>query len=563
MCIVLLGAGISLFNPIVWGKLMASLFNKSIFQIEVQIFYLTILFLIQSIINYFQAYLSTTINIDIDNHIKDLLYSKIMNLTVKAFDETSVGEFTSRIHNDVSSLSNIITNQFLNIVIDFIKIIVISIIVFKINMYLGLLVLGVFPFSYLIFKYFGSILKKYNQQLKKLYDDYFNKLQQTFLGIKDIKSLGLKDVTNSLFSSTLLRLKKNLKQQSVISQLSHLVNNIVSFIFNTLIIILGAYQIVKGDLSIELFIAFISYSSQLTNSLFNITKISSTIQQAVVSVDRIFEILENVNYEDEVFGNIELNKIDGRIVFKNVCFSYKNDEMILKNINIDIEPNQKFAIVGKSGAGKTTLFNLIIRFYKPTSGKILIDNIDTNKLNEISLRDNIAIVRQDPFLFDGTIKENIQITNAKATSEEVIEACKLANIHEYIMSLPNKYDTYIHENGTNLSIGQKQRLAIARAILKKTKIILFDESTSALDNESQFYIKKSLNKLKMSHTIVVIAHRLLTINDSDKIMLIDNGAVSGFGTHSELISNNLIYIGLFQNEIELATEYNYSELSAK
>ena len=269
-----------------------------------------------------------------------------------------------------------------------------------------------------------------------------------------------------------------------------------------------------------------------------------------VSLKRIDEIVNNKLYKDEKFGKQKLKNPKGTIEFKDVKFKYKDDEeYTLKGLNLKLEPNKKIAIIGKSGNGKSTIFNLLLRYFNTSEGTITVDGININDLTEESLRNNISIIRQTPFLFNISIKENFQIVKPNVTLEEIREVCKKSYIDDYIMSLPNKYDTIIGEGGVNLSGGQKQRIAIARTLLLNTKIILFDEATSALDNESQEYIKMTIDNLIKDHTIIIVAHRLSTIIDSDIIHIIDKGELTESGTHKQLLQKSKIYRSLYNTEI--------------
>ena len=271
----------------------------------------------------------------------------------------------------------------------------------------------------------------------------------------------------------------------------------------------------------------------------------------MVSSDRIYEVIENDKFEKEKFGTLDIQKLEGNIKFNDVDFSYNEKDKIINKMNFEIEPNQKVAFVGKSGAGKTTIFGLITRLYSINSGEILIDNHNINDLTCNSLRNNMSIITQNPYIFNFSIKDNLLLAKENATMKEIRNACKTACIDDFIMSLPQKYDTMVGENGVILSGGQKQRLAIARALLMKTEIILFDEATSALDNETQSEIQSAIENLKGEYTILIVAHRLSTVIDCDKIFVVDEGKIISSGSHTELLNSCEFYKNLYEKDLNV------------
>ncbi len=279
-----------------------------------------------------------------------------------------------------------------------------------------------------------------------------------------------------------------------------------------------------------------------------IANLSEYLKTFVLSSSRIYEIIYNEEFKKEEFGDKHIDKIIGNIEFKNVSFEYNDNVSVLKKLNLKIKENEIVAIVGKSGSGKTTLFSLMSCLYKPTKGKILIDGIDMSKLDRGSIRDNISIITQNPYIFNFSIKENLLLTSPDATDDEIKNACKIASLDEFIETLPDGYDTVVGEGGVTLSGGQRQRLAIARALLMKTKIILFDEATSALDNDTQANIQESIKHMKGDFTIVIVAHRLSTIKGADRILVLDDGAIIQEGTHKQLMKSSTLYKNLYKKE---------------
>ena len=313
-------------------------------------------------------------------------------------------------------------------------------------------------------------------------------------------------------------------------------------LFEFSLILLFVYLISSNYLTVAMAIALFSYRSRvMTNFMEAISLFLEEVNAFNLSFDRVFAILNNNTFKKERFGNDTIKDIKGDFEFKNVNFSYEDNIKVLDNISFKVDANTTVGFVGKSGTGKTTIFNLMCKMYDVDSGKITIDGNDINDLDEDSIRGNITIIGQSPYIFNMSIIDNMKLVKENVTKEEVINACKLACLDDYIQTLPNKYNTIVGEGGVTLSGGQKQRLAIARALIQKTEIILFDEATSALDNETQSKIQEAISNLKGEYTIMIIAHRFSTILNCDKILVIDKGKIIDSGTHEELLKRCKLY----------------------
>lgn len=474
-------------------------------------------------------------------------YKKALNLPAEAYEKLSSGEVINRITNDADTLS-FTFGRILKMVSSLIASSIVLIYIFINSYIVGLEIILIMLILFLILKKYNPLLKNIHKERKGKQDEFTSLTNESIRGIREIKTLGVK---NNLITNMIELIKDIYKkseeeidmQKSFNIKTSFLKSVLECMAFATCVILLYYHKI-----SLTFFIAMTYYIYRYTWLLEDINDLTQNYQKLSVSISRVNDILENRLYEDERFGNKTLTNIKGTIEFKNVYFSYPDEDNILKDFNLKLEPHQKIAIVGSSGQGKSTLFNLITRIFDPNKGEIDIDGINIKDLTEEDLRKNISIIRQEPFVFNRTIKENFKIINNKITLSKIRECTKLAYLDDYIMSLPKKYDTVLGEGGVNLSGGQKQRLSIARTLSKGSKIILFDEATSALDNKSQEYIKKTIDNLVKDHTIVIVAHRLSTIIDADIIFVVDDGKVVPSGTHNELLKTSDIYKNLYETE---------------
>lgn len=539
----------SLVTAYFWGIALEALISKNFNEFVlylaiwegIYIFFYTILQIPRdTLYNYLEIKFTKNVSKD--------LYKKIDMLPAKAFEEIGVGEFINRLYTDPDRIMELL-QKLIRLVCKALVVVVVLIVSFKISLLLGceILIFG-FIMGFISFKFFPKI-KKTQESIKKESDNYVKVATENITGIREIKSLGIKkNIENNIFNilDNLFSHNKKIKKYEVIY---YSLNNLTYFILQFIILFTAGYYTVTGKIAYSLFIVLETYIWRIDEVVESISDFGVNYNKVTVSLKRISEIVNNKLYDDEKFGDVVLENVKGDIQFSNVKFRYSEDEdYTLKGLNLKIVPNKKIAIVGRSGNGKSTLFNLLLRYFDATSGNITIDGVNICDLTEEDLRKNISIIRQTPFLFNLSIFDNFKLVKEDVTLEEVRKYCKEAYIDSYIMSLPDKYDTIIGEGGINLSGGQKQRLAIARTLLLNTKIILFDEATSALDNESQDYIKKTIDNLVKDHTIVIVAHRLSTIVDADVINVIDKGKLESTGTHEELLKKSKVYKNLYSNE---------------
>lgn len=478
------------------------------------------------------------------------LGKEILNITQKDMDQNSSGMFIQRIMNDTEKMTDFISWGGLDNIRQILA---------NIGALFATLIINRQVFLYYLFVTIVLTLvnikrtKKYGKkdiQFRSKSENVSGLIGELVRGIKDIKMLNAK-------KSFMIKLQENIIDQNQKRFEMVKINMIYKYIIDTLkaifefgLIILLIYLVQNNTITIAIAIALFNYKSGImTTVMEKISNLLDLTKSFNISCNRVFSILDNKTFAKEVFGKKHLNNIKGNVEFKNVTFGYSQDNNILKDLNFKLISGEMIGIVGKSGAGKTTIFNLLCKMYTIKSGDILIDNENINELDEESIRGNVTIITQNPYIFNMSIRDNLKLVKEDLTDEEMIESCKLACLDEFIDSLPNKYDTIVGENGVVLSGGQKQRLAIARALIQKTKIILFDEATSSLDNETQSEIQKAILNLKNQYSILIIAHRLSTIINCDKIMILENGKITDQGNHKELLDRNNTYKTLYQTEI--------------
>ena len=535
-----------LLSAVFWGKALELLILKDLYGF---ILFLGLwegsYILFYSLLQLPRDYLYNDLEINFTKKVSKDLYEKVDNLPAKAFEEMGVGEFINRIYTDPDRVMELLA-KLIKMICKSIVVAVIVVLAFKISLLLGLeIVIFGFVMGFISYKFFPKI-KKIQEEVKKESDNYVKMATENITGIREIKSLGIKKIVENNIFKTIDQLFNHSNKIKKSEVLYRCLNNLTYFVLQFAILFTCGYFFVQGRIEYSIFIMMEMYIWRIDEVVESLSEFGVSYSKVTVSLRRIEEIVNNKLYKDEKFGIKELKNPKGIIKFEKVKFKYSKDEKnTLKGLDLIIEPNKKIAIVGKSGNGKSTIFNLLLRYFDSNSGKITIDGINIEDLTEESLRRNISIIRQAPFLFNLTILENFRLVDEKVTLKKVREVCKKAYIDDYIMSLPKKYNTLIGEGGINLSGGQKQRIAIARTLLLNTKIILFDEATSALDNESQEYIKKTIDELVCDHTVIIVAHRLSTIIDADIINIIEDGKLVSTGTHNELLKKCDTYKNLY------------------
>ena len=538
---------ISAIIPLLAAKVILNITNGIINQLILSAIVVFIIELILYVMIYFKGFFYQKIYQKTLIAIQKSLTKEILNLEVQEIDKNSSGLFINRLNKDTQDIAGLFMEYayWLSYIITNVGVLVT---IFILNKYLFIYAVITSLIVYFINR--KSLAKQYEVQrkLKTIEENKTGLTSELVRGIRDIKIL---NASRSILKQAYNKIEDATNEQVHIMNIRRLYNYIESNIralTDLGLILVGCLLYNKSLLSIPNFVIIYNYQAKVKNLLVGIVKIAEYNKKFSIAANRVYEVIENSKFAKEQFGNIKKDKLEGSIKFVDVSFSYDTEE-ILKKMNFTIKPNEKIAFVGKSGAGKSTIFNLITHLYQISSGKILLDDININDLDCNTIRNNMSIITQNPYIFNFSIKDNLLLAKEDATLKEIREACRLACIDDYIMSLPDKYDTPLGENGIILSGGQKQRIAIARALLMQTEIILFDEATSALDNETQEQIQKAIDNLKGEYTILIIAHRLSTVIDADKIFVIDDGKIIDSGTHQELLKKCEFYKNLYSKDL--------------
>lgn len=489
----------------------------------------------------------TKIQESITNNIKKDVISSYFEIDNKELLKTSSGIFLTRITSDPDNIINAfdaVRGNFTKILSN----IFVFIYIFHINFVLGIITIIGTICVYLVEKSAMDKWNAYRKRRNKLRDRNTTIINEGLKGTHDIKLLNIVEHFKNKVSGNLDELCNDTVGSIKVDSGYVFLRTVVVYAFTTILIVLSIYFVKFDVIKVSSLIAIFMYKDRLFTSILYLAWTERQLKEFALSAERIFEVIDHSKFKLEHYGNKRVNELSGKIEFKNVYFKYEKDS-VLKGVSFNIEPKDTVAIVGKSGSGKTTIVNLISKIYEVDKGSILLDGNNINDLDKYSIRNNISVISQKPYLFNMTIKENLLLVSPNASQKQIENVCKICELHDYIMGLPKKYNTLVGEGGVTLSGGECQRVAIARALLMKTNIILFDEATSALDNETQENIQKAINNISSEYTMIIIAHRLSTIKNCNKIIVIDDGKVSGIGTHNELYKNNEIYKSLYEKEL--------------
>lgn len=486
----------------------------------------------------------------VQNSIRDLrhdLSEKINKVPVSYFDNQQFGNVLGRFTSDIETVSNALQQSFLQIINAFLTIILVIAMVLYLNWQLAMIVIVMIPITYVSAQF---ILKKSQPYFKKQADalgDMNGFVQENLTGFNVLKLYGREEISSEEFREITQNLQEVGFKASFISGIMMPVLSAISDMAYLIIAAIGALQVLSGTLTIGNMQAFVQYVWQVSQPVQTITQLASVLQSAKSSLDRIFEVLDEPDEVSQVTEHLT-HDLTGQVSFENVSFQYVADKPLIQNFNLEVKPGEMVAIVGPTGAGKTTLINLLMRFYDVTGGSIKIDGHDIRNLSRQEYRKQFGMVLQDAWLYEASIKENLRFGNLEATDEEIVAAAEAANVDHFIRTLPGGYNMEMNQESTNVSLGQKQLLTIARALLADPKILILDEATSSVDTRLELLIQKAMTNLMEGRTSFVIAHRLSTIQEADKILVLNNGQIIEQGNHESLLAAKGFYYDLYNSQ---------------
>ena len=511
------------------------LLKKDMEMLNILPFFLICLFLVKGIFNYGQAYLMNFVGLRIIADIREKLYNHLQTLSFSYFTKTPTGILISRILNDVNLIQGAVSTTISGLFKDIITIMFLIGVAFYQSWKLAIIAFIIFPLGVIPIKELGKRMRKFARKGQQRYGLLTTFLHETITGNRIVKAFTMEEYEKRRFAEENERLFKTFLKRIRVRALTAPIMESLGGVAAAVIIWVGGYMVTRGELTLGGFVSFIAAVFMLYPNIRELSKVNLEIQEGLAGAGRIFELLDTAAEITDKEGAVRLPPISQEIDFQKVTFKYE-EEVVLKDISLHVKVGEIIALVGMSGAGKTSLVNLLPRFYDVEKGQIRIDGYDIREVTLKSLREQIGLVTQQTILFNDTVRNNISYGNLKSTEQEILEAAKAANAHDFIQRMPQGYETIIGEQGVKLSGGERQRLSIARALLKNAPILILDEATSSLDSDSETEVQRALEELMKGRTVFVIAHRLSTIRNAHRIVVFSEGQIVEEGTHEELIS---------------------------
>ena len=509
------------------------------------------LYLCSAAFSFVQGFIMTGISNDVSYSLRKDISGKMNRLPMKYYESRTYGEVLSRITNDVDTLQQGLNQSITQLITSVTTLIGVFIMMLSINVWMTLCALLILPCSMFIISKVMKRSQKYFRQQQKYLGDVNGQVEEVYAGQNIVKAFNKEDAVMATFEETNKKLYESGWKSQFFSGMMMPIMQFVGNIGYVMVALLGGFMTIKGAIEVGDIQSFFQYIRNFTQPVQQIAQVTNMMQSAAAASERVFEFLEEEEEEQTVEHPVTLeNGVEGHVTFEHVSFGYRPDQIIIKDFSEQVQPGQKIAIVGPTGAGKTTLVKLLMRFYDVNSGRILIDGHDIREFDRRNLRECFGMVLQDTWLFNGTIMENIRYGRLDATDEEVIAAAKAAHAHRFIQTLPEGYNTVLNEEASNVSQGQKQLLTIARAILADNRLLILDEATSSVDTRTEERIQKAMDNLMKGRTSFVIAHRLSTIKDADVILVMKDGDIIEQGNHEELLAMNGFYANLYNSQFE-------------
>ena len=558
----IVGTVFNIVGPKILGKATTELFNGLVAKVNGtggidfdkigKILLWTLgLYLCSAAFSFVQGFIMTGISNDVSYSLRKDISGKMNRLPMKYYESRTYGEVLSRITNDVDTLQQGLNQSITQLITSVTTLIGVFIMMLSINVWMTLCALLILPCSMFIISKVMKRSQKYFRQQQKYLGDVNGQVEEVYAGQNIVKAFNKEDAVMATFEETNKKLYESGWKSQFFSGMMMPIMQFVGNIGYVMVALLGGFMTIKGAIEVGDIQSFFQYIRNFTQPVQQIAQVTNMMQSAAAASERVFEFLEEEEEEQTVEHPVTLeNGVEGHVTFEHVSFGYRPDQIIIKDFSEQVQPGQKIAIVGPTGAGKTTLVKLLMRFYDVNSGRILIDGHDIREFDRRNLRECFGMVLQDTWLFNGTIMENIRYGRLDATDEEVIAAAKAAHAHRFIQTLPEGYNTVLNEEASNVSQGQKQLLTIARAILADNRLLILDEATSSVDTRTEERIQKAMDNLMKGRTSFVIAHRLSTIKDADVILVMKDGDIIEQGNHEELLAMNGFYANLYNSQFE-------------